>query len=346
MKYNKPLAIILLLMIFTISISYSGNAQKRVLQIGMRGTDVQELQENLAMLGEKLNIDGVFGPGTKKIVVKFQKKAGLTPDGVVGDETRSKIKEALTYDKHTVKPGDTLSELAAQHDITVDVIKEANNLRSHKIKVGQELIIPRTALGGGITANVYDIVPYKVRRGDSLLTISQKFNTTVRTLKRLNNLETDHLKYGETIKVSKLVLDLSNASRNTTRVKRNFIWPVRGRITSDYGWRVHPILQKKSFHKGIDIAIITGTPIKSIKSGKVISSGWNGGLGKTVSIDHGNGVVSLYGHNSRLLVKKGQYVKRGQVIAKSGNTGRSTGPHLEFRMMINGKPVNPHKYIN
>jgi murein DD-endopeptidase MepM/ murein hydrolase activator NlpD len=347
MKFNKLSLFILSFLLISLITSYSAQAKQRTLQAGMKGSDVQELQENLVMLGERLIIDGIFGPSTKQAIINLQQESGLPVDGVVGAETRRRIKEALTYDEHTVKKGDTLSELAAFYEVPIEVIKEANKLKSNNIIAGQELIIPKTALGGGINTDFYEIISYKVQSGDTLEKVSKKFNTTIRTIKKLNELDNHHLRAGETIKVSKLVLDLSTTSRNTTKVKRDFIWPVatKGRISSDYGWRVHPILQTKSFHKGIDIALPTGTPIKATKSGKIISSGWISGFGKTITIDHGNGVVSLYGHNSQLLVKAGQSVRQGQTIAKSGNTGRSTGPHLEFRMMINGKPANPHKYI-
>ncbi|TDX52385.1 peptidoglycan DD-metalloendopeptidase family protein [Orenia marismortui] len=348
MNLNKSALFILLLMFVSLIIPSPAQGQQRVLQVGMKGSDVQELQENLVMLGERLIIDGIFGPSTKQAIINLQKKAELPVDGVVGSETRIIIKEALNYDEHTVEEGDTLSELAIFYKAPIKAIKEANKLTSNNIIVGQELIIPKNYLGGNISTDFYDIISYKIKRGDSLEKISKKFNTTIRTIKKLNNLESYNLKAGETIKVSKLVLDLSNASKNTSKVKKDFIWPVfiKGRISSDYGWRIHPILKKKSFHKGVDIALPTGTLIKAIKAGKILSSGWIRGFGKTVTIDHGNGVVSLYGHNSQLLIKAGQKVNQGQIIAKSGNTGRSTGPHLEFRMMINGKAINPHKYIN
>ncbi|SJZ31391.1 peptidoglycan DD-metalloendopeptidase family protein [Selenihalanaerobacter shriftii] len=347
MQYKKLQLISILVILITSLLVSQVHAESRVLQQGMKGNDVRELQESLVMLGEKLIIDGIFGPSTKEAIINFQRDAELPADGIVGATTRKHLKEANSFNKHTVKSGDTLSELASTYDVSVEVIKKANDLNSNVIRIGQELVIPKTALGGGINTDFYEIVSYKVERGDTLERISKKFNTTVGTIKKLNDFQGDSITSGQTIKVSKLTLDLSNTSKNVTKVKPDFVWPTKsGRISSDYGWRVHPILNKKQFHKGIDIALRTGTPIKATKAGKVISSGWISGFGKTITIDHGNGVISLYGHNSRLLVRKGQRVKQGQIIAKSGNTGRSTGPHLEFRIMIDGNHVNPHKYIN
>ena len=124
-------------------------------------------------------------------------------------------------------------------------------------------------------------------------------------------------------------------------------WPVPGysRISSPYGYRIHPIFNTKKMHTGIDIPAPTGTPTVSIASGKVIFSGYKGGYGKTVMIQHDDGKVTLYAHNNELNVSVGQRVQKGQVVAKIGSTGNSTGPHLHFEVRINGKHVNPVPYI-
>lgn len=123
------------------------------------------------------------------------------------------------------------------------------------------------------------------------------------------------------------------------------IWPVRGRISSDFGWRYHPVLKRKKYHNGLDLAVPSGTPIKAADSGVVLVSGWRGGYGNFVAIDHGKGISTCYGHNSRLLVQNGQRVEKGQLVAISGNTGLSTGPHLHFEVRVNGNPVNPLGYL-
>jgi len=123
------------------------------------------------------------------------------------------------------------------------------------------------------------------------------------------------------------------------------IWPARGRISSPFGWRTHPILKSRRFHSGIDIAIPSGTPVQAADSGVVLISGWNGGYGLFVAIDHGKGISTAYAHNSRLLVKEGDEVTKGQTIALSGSTGWSTGPHLHFEVRENGTLVNPLKYL-
>ena len=124
-------------------------------------------------------------------------------------------------------------------------------------------------------------------------------------------------------------------------------WPSPGytKVTSSYGYRNHPILKKKKLHTGVDIAVPSGSNIVAANGGKVIFSGSYGGYGKAVIIDHGGKTSTLYAHNSKLLVKEGDTVARGETIAKSGSTGLSTGPHLHFEVRINGAHTNPMPYI-
>jgi hypothetical protein len=139
----------------------------------------------------------------------------------------------------------------------------------------------------------------------------------------------------------------SGAFANTLRLAAarsdSGIWPVQGPITSAFGPRNAPGLE--GFHTGIDIAVPEGSPVTATADGVVSSAGEEGGYGLAVHIDHGAGVETLYGHNSMLLVSPGQRVRAGQVIALSGNTGHSTGPHLHFEVRIDGRPVDPTPYL-
>jgi len=123
------------------------------------------------------------------------------------------------------------------------------------------------------------------------------------------------------------------------------LWPVEGRITDGFGHRRDPFTKKKSFHNGLDIAADAGTPIKASASGKVIYADYTYATGRTVKIDHGNGFVTVYGHCSRILVEPGQQVKKGDVIAKVGSTGRSTGPHCHFEVHLYGTAIDPMEYL-
>lgn len=117
--------------------------------------------------------------------------------------------------------------------------------------------------------------------------------------------------------------------------------PCYGRITSPFGYRVHPVTHVYKLHTGVDISVRSGTPVHAAANGVVILAGWMGAYGNAVIIDHGGGVSTLYGHNTRCVAHVGQQVKQGQVIAISGSTGYSTGPHCHFEKRLNGRPVNP-----
>lgn len=124
-----------------------------------------------------------------------------------------------------------------------------------------------------------------------------------------------------------------------------FIWPVNGVITSEYGYRTHPIFGSTIYHSGMDIGVDYGTPVCAADSGVVVEADWISGYGYTVIIDHGNGLSSLYGHNESLNVSAGQSVSQGQVIAYAGSTGNSTGPHVHFEVRQNGDTVDPAAYL-
>jgi murein DD-endopeptidase MepM/ murein hydrolase activator NlpD len=123
------------------------------------------------------------------------------------------------------------------------------------------------------------------------------------------------------------------------------VWPVDGviNITSEFGYRT--LQGVREFHEGTDFGVWYGTPVKATRDGTVTFSGWNSGYGWLVEIQHAEGFSTAYAHNSRLLVQKGDVVKLGDTIARSGSTGRSTGPHVHYEVLLDGKPVDPMKYI-
>ncbi|KQM26599.1 MULTISPECIES: M23 family metallopeptidase [unclassified Sphingomonas] len=123
--------------------------------------------------------------------------------------------------------------------------------------------------------------------------------------------------------------------------KGTMMWPVAARISSNFGWRVHPVLGFRRLHKGMDFAAAYGSPIRATTDGRVASAGWHGGYGNFVKLDHGGGLATGYGHMSRIVVGAGSRVSQGQVIGYVGSTGLSTGPHLHYELWKNGVPVNP-----
>lgn len=154
--------------------------------------------------------------------------------------------------------------------------------------------------------------------------------------KELKNLSTAAKEYREE-KLAKYRAEL--ASRTPS------LWPCEGFFSSPYGHRVHPVYGTGRFHAGCDISAPTGTPIHASAAGTVITSGWMGGYGNTIEIDHGGGLTTLYAHCSELVVPVGTSVKKGQLVAKVGTTGVSTGPHLHYEVRIGGETVDPSPYM-
>ncbi|TKJ46083.1 hypothetical protein CEE35_01100 [Candidatus Aerophobetes bacterium Ae_b3b] len=239
-------------------------------------------------------------------------------------------KNLLEVKTHVVKPGATLWGIAREHGLHLSTVVHANNLSpSQPIHPGQKLKIYNM-----------DGFVYQVPRGQTLSRIARTYDVSLHEIMQINQIENPHLiPVGQKIFVPAI------------KPLYTFIWPVRGRISSGFGWRPNPFSKKgREYHRGIDIAVNTGTPIRASHSGRVVvtyrGTGWNKGYGKLVVIRGGDNSRSYYAHLSRVLVKRGQYVRQGQKIGLSGNTGRSTGPHLFFAIVKNGKARNPLKYLS
>lgn len=147
--------------------------------------------------------------------------------------------------------------------------------------------------------------------------------------------------------IERMIQQMQNptASRAQFRATGAMMWPASGYITSPFGWRIHPVFGTQKFHTGVDIGADYGDPVVAADSGTVIHADWLGGYGKAVIINHGNGLQTLYAHNSELLVYEGQTVSKGQTISRAGSTGYSTGPHLHFEVRSNGTPTDPMGYL-
>ncbi len=255
-------------------------------------------------------------------------------------ESLSELKRELSYDpvslrKYIVKRGDSLWSISRKTGISIETIVVVNSLKSHKVWAGQVLRIPDR-----------EGFFYTVRKGDTIWEIARKFRVEPDRLEKING--SSFIKPGEKLFIPgssqvKVIYRRRFAPRKPRRFF--FLRPLRGRITSRFGWRKDPFTGKRAFHYGVDISAPVGTPVRAAASGMVIYAGWYGGYGNVVIIKHSLGYTTVYGHLSAIVVNPGQVVKKGQIIGAVGNTGRSTGPHLHFEIRKNGRAINPLRFV-
>lgn len=140
-------------------------------------------------------------------------------------------------------------------------------------------------------------------------------------------------------------LDQYFASQKALLASTPSVWPTRGWVTSDFGYRLDPYTGERVMHKGLDVATAHGTAVRAPADAVVIFSGTEGGYGKVLVLDHGYSVKTRYAHLAEVLVKPGEKIKRGHPLGSVGNTGRATGPHVHYEVRVNGIPENPHKFL-
>ncbi len=246
---------------------------------------------------------------------------------------RSAVKETKN-NYYIVKQGDTLWGIARNLGVDLQSLMNANGLNAQTIlRIGQRVTIP------GDSANYY-----LLKKGDTLWSIASTYGVSVSELQSSNKGKNpSRLKIGDRILVpvgtQRLAATKEESSRGLHVSRSYYAWPLLGSITSYYGWR------KSGFHHGLDIAEKTNTAIKASAPGRVSFAGYKDIYGRTVVIDHANGEQTLYAHASKTLVKAGQKVERGDIIAKVGSTGRATGPHLHFEIRKGDQTFNPLKYL-
>jgi len=266
----------------------------------------------------------------------------LEISAIGGGVSISNQKQEPTIITYTVVKGDTLWSISQRYDVKMNSIISTNNLKEiSRLSIGQKLKLPITnmdiakAEGYSQDAAAEEII-YYVKKGESLWSISREYNVKLEAIISANSIaDASKISTGQQLRIPNVHGARSNMG--------NFIWPVRGRITSPYGMRV--VSGRKDFHAGIDIGGPTGTNIVAAESGRISYTGYMRGYGNVIILSHERGYSTVYGHNSVNLVKKGQYVKKGSIIGKVGRTGNASGSHLHFEIRLSGKPVNPLSYL-
>ncbi|MDR7419323.1 MAG: peptidoglycan DD-metalloendopeptidase family protein [Armatimonadota bacterium] len=270
---------------------------------------------------------------------------------------------------HTVQAGDSFWTISRRYGVTVESLAAANRLPVTAIlQLGQKLIVPAAgetvatthaapATGARAQARAprrpAPTTVHVVRSGETLWDIARRYGTRVEDLMVWNDLgHSEWIKPGQRLRLAVTQVPRHRQMTAQTRSGRPvmvderaiqaagpFLWPARGVVTSRFGWRY------RRHHDGLDIAAPRGTPIYAARDGVVEFAGWRGGYGRVVFLDHGGGFVTVYGHASTLIVKPGQRVKKGQLIARVGCTGSCTGSHVHFEVRLNGRAQNPLPYL-
>ncbi|MEZ0536499.1 peptidoglycan DD-metalloendopeptidase family protein [Caldicellulosiruptoraceae bacterium PP1] len=286
------------------------------------------------------------------------KEAFISPDVKITDEKTALEKIRFGKDKileYEIKEGDTLWDLSRKYDVSVDDIFASNPGLSENIKPGQKIKLTKASPMINVvyekTINYEDTLPkpVKVVKTSSMYTTQSVVKQEGKDGKAkieakivlLNGLEYDRkiLKQEIIQKPVERVLYVGTKKPPLYMATGRFSYPLWGTLSSRFGYR------GREFHEGIDLAVPWGTSVYASDGGVIEFTGWSGGYGKLIIINHKNGYQTYYGHLSSIYVTPGQKVVKGQIIGKSGSTGRSTGPHLHFEVRKNGVPQNPLRYL-
>jgi murein DD-endopeptidase MepM/ murein hydrolase activator NlpD len=254
-----------------------------------------------------------------------------TEAGMPEPEAYSKPQTLLWF-PYKVQRGNTIGVLAETFGLNQDTLLSLNGIKNSRLlQIDQILKIPNQ-----------DGILHTVKKGDTLASIAAAYETSPETILTANEL------FSETVNPdTSLFIPGARLSRTDLQEINGdlFLWPVRGYITSAYGYRPSPFTRARQFHTGIDIGSPTGTPIRAAMAGRVSSVGYDGISGNYVVLSHHSGYRTLYAHMSVVRTKTGAYVRTGDIIGEVGNTGLSTGPHLHFTVYKNGVTVNPRTLI-
>jgi murein DD-endopeptidase MepM/ murein hydrolase activator NlpD len=238
----------------------------------------------------------------------------------------------LLFSSYTFQKGDVAGEVAKQFGLSTSTLISVNGIKNTRgIQIGQTIRVPNQ-----------DGIFYSVRKGDTLELIATKHKAQVSEIKVANELFSDKINPNTSLFIPGATLPWEEEQQINGDL---FAWPVRGRLSSYYGYRRSPFTGARSFHDGLDIAAPMGTPIKATMAGRVQSVGYDNVYGNFVIITHTAGYRTLYGHMNTIGTRSGAYVEVGSVIGTVGSTGQSTGPHLHFTVYKNGSSINPRSVL-
>jgi murein DD-endopeptidase MepM/ murein hydrolase activator NlpD len=256
--------------------------------------------------------------------------AGLySPDIPVDEEDIPlDLAETFRWNEYKVTRGDTLSAIAAARQLDMGTLIASNGIsNARRLREGEILKIPNM-----------DGIPYTVKAGDSLSSIATASSVPLQVILDVNDLESDVINPG-----TSLFLPGARMPQEEVRMAlgESFIYPVRGVLSSPYGWRVDPIAKVERFHSALDLAAPQGTPVKAALDGRVSRVAVNSAYGNYIILTHQGAYQSLYAHLSVVSIKQGDWVSQNSKIGEVGSTGYSTGPHLHFSVFRNNKAINP-----
>jgi len=248
--------------------------------------------------------------------------------GNTGDEIPLDLTEGFAWQAYKVASGDTVEGISKRFGLSMDAVIASNNLRNVRfMKAGENLRIPNM-----------DGIPYTVKSGDSYSKIAAAQGVPLEAILDANEIQSDEIRTGTVLFIPGAKMDKADLRR---ALGTFFIWPLTGKLTSGFGWRFDPFTGARSFHAGLDISTPMGSPVKVATDGRVSSMGYNSVYGNFLIVSHADNYQTMYAHLSRIVVKNGVSVNQGTIIARSGNSGRSTGPHLHFSVYKNGRAISP-----
>jgi murein DD-endopeptidase MepM/ murein hydrolase activator NlpD len=287
-----------------------------------------------AVKAQSLKVDAENGMGGLDASVIPISSESSEAAGVLEPEEYSKPR-MLLYGSYKMRPDDNVSQLAKDFGLNQDTLLSMNGVKYPRaMQIGQELRVPNQ-----------DGILYTVKKGDTLASIAQKYDkygVSPRSIQTVNELFSENAGVGDKLFIPGARLDTEELLEITGDL---FLWPIRGYITSSYGYRTNPFTGRRQFHSGLDIGSPYGTPVRAAMAGRVTAAGYDATFGNYVVISHHAGYRTLYGHMSVLRVKSGTYVGAGERIGDVGSTGLSTGPHLHFTVYKNGVTMNPRNVL-